>query len=207
MATHEERAATDPGIVTQPGAAGDGVTASRPLALRRVAQVVILALLAGFLVLLAVGMRRSALGPVSQGQAPPFTLKLYDGGQFSLTDHRGHVVVINFWASWCPPCREEAPVLERVWRRYKDKGVMFVGVGYLDTEPEALAYIREFDLTYPNGPDIGTRISRAYRIRGVPETFFVDREGDIAQIKIGPLTELELVGILEGLLSERQSDD
>jgi len=75
-------------------------------------------------------------------------------------------------------------------------------VGYLDTEPEALAYIEEFDLTYPNGPDIGTRISRAYRIRGVPETFFVDREGDVVRIKIGPLSEPELVGIVEELLSD-----
>jgi len=194
-------------LVVQPQVPGEELTQGQPSGLRRVAQVLILALLAGFLVLLAVGMRRSAQGPISQGQAPPFTLQLYDGGQFSLADHRGHVVVVNFWASWCPPCREEAPVLERVWRRYKDKGVMFVGVGYLDTEPEALAYIEEFDLTYPNGPDIGTKISRAYRIRGVPETFFVDQEGEIAQIKIGPLTEPELVGILEALLARNQTVD
>ncbi len=206
MATHDEHTVTNPKVVTQLQVADADVAVERPSVLRRVVQMVILALLVGFLVLLALGMRRSALGPVSEGQAPPFTLQLYDGGQFSLTDHRGHVVVINFWASWCPPCREEAPVLERVWRRYKDKGVMFVGVGYLDTEPEALAYIEEFDLTYPNGPDIGTKISRAYRIRGVPETFFVNREGQIAQIKIGPLMESELVGILERLLSQEPSE-
>jgi len=201
MAIHEERSGAGLGTVAQPKLLAD-IGVPRPSSLRRLVQFASLALVAGLLLLLAVAMRRNALGPVSQGQAPPFTLQLYDGGHFSLAEHRGHVVVINFWASWCPPCREEAPVLERVWRRYKDRGVMFVGVGYLDTEPEALAYIEEFDLTYPNGPDIGTRISRAYRIRGVPETFFVDREGDVVRIKIGPLSEPELVGIVEELLSD-----
>jgi len=109
------------------------------------------------------------------------------------------VVVINFWASWCPPCREEAPVLERVWRQYRSQGVMFIGVDYMDTEREARAYLARFDITYPNGPDLGGRAANDYRIRGVPETFFITKAGRIAYVHIGSLDEGTLVGWIEQL--------
>lgn len=160
------------------------------------ALLVVLALLA----LLAYGIRKAGAGPLYSGPAPPFTLELFDGGQLSLADLRGQVVVMNIWASWCPTCREEAPVLEKVWRAYRDKGVMFVGVDYLDTELKAREYIAEFDITYPNGPDLGGRIYYAYRARGVPETFFIDKEGNIAHTHIGPLNEPTLTGLIEDLL-------
>lgn len=76
--------------------------------------------------------------------------------------------MINFWASWCLPCRQEAAYLEQTWRKYKGRGVVFIGVDYLDTENEALAYIKEFDITYINGPDLGIQISQAFNIKGVP---------------------------------------
>jgi len=79
---------------------------------------------------------------------------------------------------------------------------MFIGVDYMDTEREARAYIAEFDITYPNGPDLGTKIAQAYRIRGVPETFFVDKRGVVAELYIGPISEGKLVGIIERLLQE-----
>jgi cytochrome c biogenesis protein CcmG/thiol:disulfide interchange protein DsbE len=97
------------------------------------------------------------------------------------------------------------PLPERVWRRYKDKGVIFIGVDYVDTEPAARAFLAEFDVTYPNGPDLGGKISRAYRIRGVPETFFIDRDGQMADVEIGPLAgEARLVSAIEALLGEDQ---
>lgn len=139
-------------------------------------------------------------GPLDEGPAPPFSLGLFDGGEFSLEDLRGQVVVINFWASWCAPCREEAPILERAWRAYKERGVTFIGVDYMDAEPWARAFIEEFDITYPNGPDLDSKIAHAYRIRGVPETFIVDREGDIAHLQIGPIDEATLVEVLDSLL-------
>lgn len=173
------------------------------------ALLVIVALLA----LLAVGLRRAGGGPELGQPAPDFTLELYDGGELALSDLRGKVVVINFWASWCDSCRDEAPALERMWREYKDRGVMFIGVDYVDVESAARAYLAEFDITYPNGLDKGQRISRAYRIRGVPETFFVDKEGNIAPIvvngqlqtrKISPITEAELRSVLDRLLAEEE---
>ncbi len=158
----------------------------------------VLALLA----LLGWGLVRVQAGPKADGPAPDFTLSTFDGPEIRLSDLRGQVVVINFWASWCPPCKEEAPYLEQSWRDYRGRGVMFLGVDYVDTEPEALAYIGEFDITYPNGPDIGTRISQAYRIQGVPETFFVAKDGTLRGVKIGPLAPPELEDRIDALLVE-----
>ena len=152
--------------------------------------------------LLGWGLVKTSGGPRSSGDAPDFTLTGFNGEQLTLSDLRGQVVVINFWASWCPPCREEAAYLEATWREFRERGVVFVGVDYVDTEPEALAYIDEFDITYLNGPDIGTRISQAYRIQGVPETFFVDRDGQLRGVKIGPLRPPELEERIEALLAE-----
>lgn len=193
--------------------AGEKVTAevsggsSRRLLVFGGALVVIVALLG----LLAMGLRSAGSGPEIGMPAPDFTLSLYDGGDLTLSKLRGQVVVINFWASWCAPCREEAPALERVWRDYKDRGVVFIGVDYVDVESSAREYMAEFDITYPNGLDNGQRISHAYRIRGVPETFFVDKSGNIAPItvggaaqpkKISPISESELRSQLDRLLAQ-----
>jgi len=144
-----------------------------------------------------------AAGPVGAGQAAPsFTLVTFDGVSYSLADLRGQVVVINFWASWCKPCEQEAAELENTWRAYKDRGVVFLGVDYVDTEREARAYLARFDITYPNGPDLGTDISHRYRIRGVPETYIVDRTGTLVRVIIGPTTQAELQRVIEPLLTQ-----
>ncbi len=159
-------------------------------------------LILALLGLMAWGLRKVQAGPRQSGMAPDFTLRGYDGRTVTLSELRGQVVIINFWASWCPPCREEAAYLEQTWRKYKDKGVVFIGVDYVDTEKEALAYIKEFDITYINGPDIGTRISQAYNIQGVPETFYVAKNGELRGVKIGPLKAPELDQKIEALLAE-----
>lgn len=156
----------------------------------------------GLLSLFGWKMWQSGLAQVSSGPAPDFTLTTFDEQTLRLSDLRGQVVVINFWASWCVPCRQEAPVLEATWREYRDRGVVFIGVDYLDTEIEARKYMAEFDLTYPNGPDVGTRIATAYRIKGVPETFFVDTTGQLRGVFIGPTTETELHRRIDALLQE-----
>jgi cytochrome c biogenesis protein CcmG, thiol:disulfide interchange protein DsbE len=164
-------------------------------------------LLFAFLALLGWGLMRVQAGPRDQGAAPDFTMETFEGEVYTLSELQGNVVVINFWASWCPPCREEAAYLEATWRAYQDEDVIFLGVDYVDTEEEALAYIQEFEITYPNGADLGTRISQAYRIQGVPETFFVDRDGNLQGVKIGPLYPPELEARIDELLAKPTSEN
>ena len=118
---------------------------------------------------------------------------------------RGEVLVVNFWASWCKPCEQEALELELASQMYRDKNVTFLGVDYVDTETEALAYLDRFDITYPNGPDLGTRISQAFRTRGVPETYIIDADGRIVAVQIGPYTSLQ--GILDHVELALGADD
>lgn len=156
----------------------------------------------GLLGLLGWGLVQVNKGQADSGIAPDFTINSFENETLTLSDLRGQIVIINFWASWCPPCRDEAPYLETTWRKYKDQGVVFIGIDYVDTEVKALAYMDEFDITYFNGPDLGTRISQEYNIQGVPETYYIARNGEIRGIKIGPLVPLELDQKIEELLAE-----
>ncbi len=121
------------------------------------------------------------------GEAPPFVFTTFEGETISLADLRGKGVVLNFWASWCDPCRAEAALLEATWRSEQANGIVFIGLDYLDQEPAAKAYLAEYDITYPNGPDLQSDAARRYGIKGVPETFFIDSEGKIAHMVIGPI--------------------
>jgi cytochrome c biogenesis protein CcmG/thiol:disulfide interchange protein DsbE len=163
----------------------------------------IFAILIALLGLFGWGLVKAQSGPIESGMAPDFSITGFDGREFTLSQARGQVVIVNFWASWCPPCREEAAYLEQTWRKYEGKGVIFVGVDWVDTEKEALAYIKEFDITYLNGPDIGTRAAQAYNIQGVPETFFVAKNGELRGVHIGPLQAPQLDEKIEELLAEK----
>ncbi|MEW5939320.1 MAG: TlpA disulfide reductase family protein [Chloroflexota bacterium] len=169
---------------------------------KKTGLVITLAVILALLGLLAWGLKKAAAGPRENGMAPDFTITGFDGRTVTLSELRGQVVIVNFWASWCPPCREEAAYLEATWRKYEGKGVVFIGVDWVDTEKEALAYIKEFDITYLNGPDIGTRIAPLYNIQGVPETFFVAKNGELRGVHIGPLVAPELDEKIEELLAE-----
>jgi cytochrome c biogenesis protein CcmG/thiol:disulfide interchange protein DsbE len=145
----------------------------------------------GILLVLGLALTRNRQGPVGVGETvPDFVLTTFDGDQIDIEDLRGKVVVINFWASWCKPCEQEAAELEKAYQNFKDQDVAFLGVDYVDTETEALAYLNKFNITYPNGPDLGTRISQAFRTRGVPETYIVGKDGVLVSVKIGPYMSL-----------------
>jgi len=166
------------------------------------ARLVAVVLILGFLALMAWGLVQAATGPRESGMAPDFSLTTFEGKTITLSELRGQVVVINIWASWCTTCREEAAYLEKTWRKYKDRGVVFIGVDYVDTEPDALAYIAEFDITYPNGPDLGSRIAQMFHMQGVPETYFVDRQGRLRGNHIGAIKPPQLDVKIEALLAE-----
>jgi cytochrome c biogenesis protein CcmG, thiol:disulfide interchange protein DsbE len=140
-------------------------------------------LLAGVLmVVLVVGVAllRAKQGQPTSGLAPDFTVTTFDGETMQLSDLRGRPVVINFWASWCGPCREEAPRFQAVWERYRDQGVVMLGITYVDDEHDSRAFMAEYGVTYPNAPDVGTVISEEmYFIQAVPETFVIDQQGNV----------------------------
>lgn len=161
------------------------------------AAVPVLALLAyGFLL-----DPRNIPSPLVGRPAAPFTLTAFDGDSVSLEAWRGKVVVVNFWASWCKPaCYDEAPVLERAWRTYRDRGLVVVGVDMQDTPEAARAFIRQFELSFPNAPDDGGKVAVEYGVYGVPETFFVDRAGTIRAKHVGAVTDEVIRATVEPLL-------
>lgn len=165
------------------------------------ARIAILLIFLSFVGLLALSLQRqNTTEQRASGMAADFEFTTFEGEQISLTDLRGQGVVLNFWASWCEPCRSEAALLEETWRREKDNGIIFLGLDYLDAEHKALDYLDEFDVTYPNGPDIQSKIYRRYLARGVPETFFIDSSGRIQEIVIGPLlSEAQLDEYLDAI--------
>ena len=158
---------------------------------RRWPVILVWAVVLGLLGLVGFGLIRTQQGPIGVGsQVPDLTFTTFEGDTIDLRDLEGQVVVINFWASWCKPCEQEALELEQAYQVYKDQGVVFLGVDYVDTETEARQYLEKFGITYPNGPDLGTRISQAFRIRGVPETYIAGRDGKLVAVKIGPYQSL-----------------
>jgi cytochrome c biogenesis protein CcmG/thiol:disulfide interchange protein DsbE len=160
------------------------------------------ALFALLIVVMLVLLKRQQ-GPVAIGQkAPTFTLTTFDGQQIGPEQMAGKVVLVNFWASWCKPCEQEAADLEAVWRSYQPRGdVLFLGIAWTDTEKASLEYIDQFDITYPNGPDLGTSISQVYRITGVPETYIIDKNGDLAYVKLSPfISQGEIQAAIDPLL-------
>ena len=136
--------------------------------------------------LLSKGGAEVAIGdPVPDRELP----RLGGDGTGSIADYRGRWVLVNLWASWCPPCRQEAPALERFQRRYRDAGVTVLGIDVQDNSDDALAFLRDYPTTYPQLRSVGDERSDAFGSGGVPENFLVDRNGRIALVRRGPVDD------------------
>ena len=138
---------------------------------------------------------------LSQQAARDFSLATLDGATIDLIGLRGKVVMVDFWASWCPPCRFEAPVLAEVYLEYSDMGVEFVGVDIWDRRQSAIEYIEQFQVPYPNGVDEKGEIAINYGVRGIPEKFFIDQEGMLVKKFVGPVDASTLRSTLDELLA------
>ncbi len=157
------------------------------------AVAVVVALLGLLVWKVVVGSGDEVTGSLASGgrpQAPAFTLpRLPGAGELSLDSTRGKVVVLNFWASWCIPCKDETPLLQRSWQRWKGRGVVFIGVNAKDFRGDARRFLRRYRVTYPNVYDgKGSTLGR-YGVTGFPETFFLDAEGRVVYRIAGPVRE------------------
>lgn len=142
--------------------------------------------------------------------APDFTLPALDGGDMALSALRGQVVIINLWTAWCPPCREEMPALDEAYRRYREQGLVVLGVNstFQDDEETAVRFVRELGLTFPILLDRQGTVSRRYELQALPTTYFVDRQGVIRDVVLGgPMSmstmESKILGLLATTGAER----
>ena len=145
-------------------------------------------IIAPILALLAYGFSRDAKyirSPLLAKAAAPFNVTLFDGKKVTLEDFRGKAVFLNFWASWCEPCRAEAHDLEAAWQKVKDKNMVFLGVALQDTNKDSLEFLKEFKVSYPNGRDESGKIAVDYGTWGIPESFFIDPQGRITYKHVG----------------------
>lgn len=163
----------------------------------------VIAGLVALIVVLALGFRRDPhdIRSATVGKpAPAFDLTALDGaGRVSLAQHRGKVVVVNFFASWCVPCREEHPALVRAWERYRTSDVVMIGVLYQDSVDSGRDFTRRLGTTWPTAVDDDGRTALGFGVFGIPETFFVGPDGVIAGRHIGPIDEETLVRGIETL--------
>ena len=139
--------------------------------------------------LLAFGLLSKGEATITVGEAvPDRVLPVLGGpGEGSIADYRGRWVMVNLWASWCVPCRQEAPVLDEFARRYRGRNLAVLGIDVQDNSDDALAFLREFDVRYPQLRSIGDERSEAFGSTGVPENFLVDPRGRLALIWRGPV--------------------
>jgi cytochrome c biogenesis protein CcmG/thiol:disulfide interchange protein DsbE len=144
---------------------------------------------------------RFIASPLPGRAAPDFSLPALEGDSIKLSQLRGNVVVLNFWASWCIPCRQEHPVLLEASRTYTSRGVKFVGIAYNDKPDDSKRWLDELGKTYPSLIDAGSRTAIDYGISGVPETFILDKQGVVAFKKFGPITTPEITQKLDSLLA------
>ena len=153
----------------------------------------------------AANSNRQTASPRQGFAAPDFTLDLLGGGEVTLSDLRGAPVMLNLWASWCPPCRAEMPAIQAVYQEYGEEGLVVLAVNATnqDSESAAAAFVRDHGLTFPVPLDRDGSVSVLYALRGLPTTYFIDREGVIRSVIVGgPMSEAVIRSKVEELLRE-----
>ncbi|MDQ7026597.1 MAG: TlpA disulfide reductase family protein [Anaerolineae bacterium] len=173
-----------------------------PEGITRGTLILIVGIVAVILVLGVQLFRQNQTQPEPGQRAPDFALISFDGELFTRDSLRGQIIILNFWASWCPPCHAEALDLQAIYEDYADDGVLLLGVNYLDIEENALGFIDQYGITYPNGPDIAERIANAYNFQAAPETFIIGRDGKITNLFIGQVNYETLATALDSILAE-----
>jgi len=160
-----------------------------PIAIALVGGIILI----GMIALFAIQMKNSRQDTLEIGaQIPDFTVTTFSGETYQKSQLQGKVILLNFWSSWCASCDEEGAALEEVWQEVKDEGeIVFLGVNYVDTEKDSLAFLEKYGITFPNGPDLGSRISRLFKVDAVPETYIIGRDGRLVAIQIGPFQSAE----------------
>ncbi len=138
--------------------------------------------------------------PLEKEAAPDFSLQLFDGNTFQMSDMKGKAVVINFFASWCVSCGEETPTIEKTAQKYAKQGVMFLAIAIDDTEKKARAFIKKVGLSIPAGLDRTGEIKEAFGLYGMPTTFFIDKNGMVSYFHAGVVTAALLEHEIEKLL-------
>lgn len=140
--------------------------------------------------------------PLAEHPAPDFTLTELDGTQVTLRDLTGQVVLINVWATWCPPCRAEMPAIQAAYEQYRDRGFTVLAVNLQEDPVTVAAFMREHNLTFPVPLDLDGTVSAIYQARSLPSSFFVDKTGVIRAVYRGPMPRSVIGGTVEQLLSE-----
>lgn len=201
-----------------------------PEPIARALRIIVALVVLGFIGLLGYGLAAQApettiddaLATKRAVSAPAFDLEVLEGGRLGplapawdraaadgrvkLSELRGTPLVLNFWASWCDPCREEAPVLRKGWEAARQRGVLFVGLDIQDVRQDARRFVKELGQDYPQLRDPDKTIGRAYGITGIPETYFVSRRGRVVGHVIGVVTERQLQAGIEAAIAGRPTD-
>jgi peroxiredoxin len=134
--------------------------------------------------------------------APDIAMPTLDGGTLRLSDYRGQVVLVNFWGTWCEPCKEETPALQASYQALKDQGLVIVGVNLRKQEPDEAgirAFLSEYGVTYPTALDIEGEAARLFQISPIPTSYFIDPAGNIRYIRVGTLTQEEVAALFSRL--------
>lgn len=132
--------------------------------------------------------------------APDFTLTDLEGNRVRLSDYRGKAVFLNFWATWCPACREEMPDIEAVYQKYKDKDAIIIGIDIMESKAEVLSFVQENGYSWPFVLDTTGEVANRYRVTALPTSFFLDGEGIIRTINIGAMSQQAMEGRLNSAM-------